>query len=107
MRTGLAKQVERRHQKRFVMRFPLAVMMPECRIGPTCITRNVSSDGVYFWADSWDDNMESFEFCTILPEQVTMGGSVMAKCSATVLRINREKFSKVGIAAKVEKWTVL
>lgn len=103
----MAANVERRRQQRFVMELPLSIMMPHCRIGPICVTRNVSSGGVYFWADSWDDKLETFEFCTILPEQVTKGNSVLAKCSATILRVEREKFSKVGVAARINSWIVM
>jgi PilZ domain len=100
-------QMERRRQQRFAMQLPLSIMMPGCSLGPTCMTRDVSSGGVYFWADTWDDNTRAFQFCTVLPEQVTLGDSVMAKCAAIVLRVEREKFSKVGVAAKIKGWNVM
>ncbi len=90
-----------------MMQLALSIMKPEGHMGTTCMTRDVSAGGVYFWADSWDDNVEGFEFCTILPEQVTMGNSVLAKCTATTLRVEREKLSKVGVAAKITCWAVV
>ncbi len=103
----MATQVERRQQQRFHMQLPLSLVMPQCHVGPLCMIRDLSSGGIYFWADSWDDTLETFEFCTILPEQVTLGREVMAKCTATVLRVEREKFSKVGVAAKIKGWMVM
>lgn len=73
----------------------------------TCITRDCGSGGIYFWADTWDDDVVTFEFCTVLPEQITLGSSVMAKCSATVVRVEREKFSKIGVAARIKGWAVM
>ncbi len=103
----MTTQVERRHQQRFAMQLLLWDMNPQAHGSATYVTRDVSSRGVYFWADTWDEEVGTIEFCTMLPGQVTMGNPVLAKCSATVLRVEREKFSKVGVAARIKGWTLM
>ncbi len=43
----------------------------------------------------------------MLPGQITMGNPVLAKCSATILRVEREKFNKIGVAARLKGWIVM
>ncbi len=100
-------QIERRHQQRLTLQLLLWTMSPSARSSATYVTRDVSSRGVYFWADIWDEEVETIEFCTVLPGQVTMGNPVLAKCSATILRVERDKFSKIGVAATINGWTVM
>ncbi len=100
-------QIERRHQQRFARQLALSIMKPEGYLAASCVTRDISSGGIYFCTDTWDDSILTFEFCTVLPEQVTLGNSVTAKCTATVLRVEQEKFSKIGVAAKIHCWAVL
>ncbi len=85
----------------------LSIMKPEGYIESTCISQNVSSGGVYFWADTWDDRLLRFEFVTVLPAQITLGASVMARCSAKVVRVERDRFTKVGVAATIKCWAVM
>lgn len=103
----MVTQIERRQQRRFPMRLALSIEKPEGLIGIHCVTRDVSSDGVYFYADIWDASVINFEFCTVLPGQLTFGSPVMAKCSGEVLRTEREGLGKTGVAAKLECWTVI
>ncbi len=104
---ALPAQVERRRQQRFLIQLALSIMKPEGHMAATCMTRDLGPGGIYFWADTWDDDVVTFEFCTVLPEQITLNSSVMAKCAATVVRVEREKFSKIGVAARISGWAVM
>ncbi len=100
-------QVERRGQQRFALHFPLSMLRPAEVVECSCVTRDVSTGGIYFYADSWDDAVTRFDFCAVVPVELTLGQPVNARCSAVVLRVDREGLSKPGVAAKVEGWTLL
>ncbi len=98
---------ERRRQQRFPLHTRISLLRPSSLADAGCVCRNVSTGGIYFYADSWQDGVKELEFCVELPAQLTFGSMVTAKCSATVLRVDRDGLSKPGIAARVQRWTML
>ncbi len=103
----MTTEVERRHQQRFPFQMELAILPPTGNIATKCVTRDVSSGGVYFYTDGWDDSVSDFQFYAALPREITLGSTVTAKCSATVVRVERNRFSKIGVAARIECWAVM
>ncbi len=83
--------------------------MPPCKVvGSTCLTRDVSSGGVYFYTDAWDDSIPDFDFYAVLPREVTLGDEMLARCSAVVLRVDHYyEMKRTGVAAKVRRWTMM
>ncbi len=103
----MTTQIERRRYQRFPLQVELSIL-PPCRIlGSTCLTRDVSSGGVYFYADAWDKTIADFDFYAVLPKEITLGSPVTARCSAVVLRVDHYKMNRTGVAAKVRRWTVM
>ena len=101
-----ARAEKRRHQ-RLPLQLVLSIDRPERMVGAHCVSRDVSSGGMYFYAEAWDERITRFEFCAVLPAQFTAANPAVAKCSGRVLRVERETLGKVGIAARIESWMVM
>ncbi len=100
-------QLERRRQQRFPFQLELSIFAPSGKISAVCTTRDVSSKGVYFYADAWDASIGNFKFYAVLPPEVTLGSPLGARCSARVVRLERHRFNKVGVAAEVNEWSIV
>jgi len=98
----MSDAIERRKARRFTMSVPLRTTDPQ--LGMTSYTtRDVSSSGVYFHAQSegWRED-SSLEFVLQLPSEMTLDESVEVQCQGRIVRIDHQQ-DKVGIAVRIEQ----
>jgi hypothetical protein len=94
--------IERRKARRFSMSLPIRTT--HAQLGNiSCSTRDVSSSGLYFHAQSegWTED-SSVEFVLQLPSDVTLGEPVDVQCQGRIVRID-DKQGTVGIAVQIER----
>ena len=69
--------------------------------------RDVSSNGIFFYADSDMHEGSEIEIVAMLPAEITHAESVWVCCQARVVRVEQEVDGPRGIAAVIERYAVL
>jgi PilZ domain len=99
---------ERRLMRRFDMRLPAVVKIPELSPSEFATeTRNVSARGVFFCLDQSLSEGMHIEVTMTFPPHVTLTESVRVRFVARVLRTEKLPVSRVGIAALIEMYEFL
>jgi len=99
---------ERRLMRRFDMRLPASVRVPDLGSGEFATeTQNVSARGVFFYLDRPLAEGTPIEVTMTFPPHVTLTDSVRVRFVARVVRIEKLPVSRVGIAALIEEYEFL
>jgi hypothetical protein len=99
---------ERRSGQRIPVRVPLTLNTPEANLQATGYTRDLSSNGIFFYTDFPMRTGNEVEMLLILPPELTSGEKRWVCCQATVVRVEDGADSgKCGIAAHVRKMEFL
>jgi len=71
-------------------------------------TRDISTSGIYFYADFEPAHGSSIELVLTFPPEVTRGESVCVLCRGTVVRVepNPEE-KKTGVAVEIQSYNVV
>jgi hypothetical protein len=99
---------ERRSNQRISARLPLTLNTPNASLKATGHTRDLSSNGIFFYTDFPIEPGNDVEMVLILPPELTNGGKRWVCCHATVMRVeSNSDGSQRGVAAKLRNMEVL
>ncbi len=71
-------------------------------------TRDVSSAGIYFYADFQPEQGSCIELVLTFPPEVTRGESVCVLCKGTVVRVEPDaQENKTGVAVEIQSYDVV
>ncbi len=93
--------------RRFSMQLPVQVKTPAAGAETIAVTKDVSARGVYIYLDSEIVENTPIEFTLTLPPEITMTQSIRVHCKGKVVRVEREKPGKIGIAAMIDHYQFL
>jgi hypothetical protein len=91
---------ERRTKHRFSLRLPVEVVLADSQ-RLTGLTRDISENGVYFFAGKQIDAPEFMELLLAFPPEITWTETRKMRCRARVVRVDQTQ-SGTGIAAAIE-----
>jgi hypothetical protein len=101
-------KLERRSGQRIPVRVPLTINTPDANLQATGHTRDLSSNGIFFYTDFPIQPGNDVEMVLILPEELTSGDKRWVCCQATVMRVeSNPDGSERGVAAKMRNMQVL
>lgn len=100
---------ERRNMRRFDMRLPAAVRLPDRELTEFLTeTQNVSARGVFFYLDRPVAQGTLVEVTMTFPPHVTLTDAVRVRFKARVVRVEPPlPSSRIGIAALIEEYEFL
>src|SRR5881275_614832 len=100
---------ERRLMRRFDMRLPASVRVPDLGSGEFATeTQNVSARGVFFYLDRPVAEGSDIEVTLTFPPHVTLTDSVRVRFRARVIRVETPlPASRIGVAAMIEEYEFL
>jgi hypothetical protein len=102
------KNTERRTQKRIPTRVPVTIKSTEGGVQTTGYTRDLSSSGVFLYADADINAGSELEIVLVLPPELTNGEKRWACCQASVARVeNKGDGSPLGVAATIRRFELL
>jgi hypothetical protein len=97
---------ERRAKPRFSVQLPIVVPATDDIPELHGVTRDVSTAGVFFYAESWPEELGQIRFRMILPSEVTSTESMRTLCKGRVVRVERDlPGGKTGVAATIDSYT--
>jgi len=99
-----ATKVDQRTSRRFALKLPVSIRCNNGHVEEvTAETRDVSAQGVFFYAGSLLSEGTKVEFTLTLPPEITLTESVRVRCRGRVVRIKQEP-PRVGVAAIIEQY---
>ena len=99
--------VERRGGKRFPVRLPVRLKEKQDAPEQTAFTRDLSTQGVFFYLDREISPGTELEMVLILPPELTAGERRWVCCQASVVRVEENSGDNFGIAAAINRMDVL
>lgn len=98
---------ERRLSQRFSLQFPITLVLPDTGLKVYGKTRDISSGGVFFYANLPVSEDQEVELLMTLPYEFA-AVPVRVACRAKVLRVEREEGSgERGMAAVIQRFDFL
>ncbi|MGH9530722.1 MAG: PilZ domain-containing protein [Terriglobales bacterium] len=95
-------KIERRAGERIPVRVPVTITATDTNLQATGQTRDLSSNGIFFYTDFPIQQGNKVEMVLILPPELTNGEKRWVCCQATVVRVEDDADgSKHGVAAEV------
>jgi hypothetical protein len=70
-------------------------------------SRDVSSQGVYFFLPKQVDNGSPVEIILTLPHEITFAGPVRVRCLGRVHRIEEDGMGRSGVVAEIHRYEFL
>lgn len=102
------KNSERRSQKRIAARVPVTIRTADGALETTGHTRDLSSNGVFLYADAKIAAGSQLEIILMLPPEFTDGKKRWACCQASVARVeNATDGGPLGVAATIQRFEFL
>ena len=99
---------EHRIARRFPMRLPVSVKVSNGGLREeVCVTRDVSSRGIFFYSDTPMQSGADIEYVLTLPREVMMMDPVRIRYRGKVVRIEPEVAQQYGVAASVHRFEYL
>lgn len=99
---------ERRGTRRFSLRLPVAVQLPDQPDPIQAHTKDVSARGVYFFVHEAIEEGVPLEFLLTLPPEITLTESIRVRCRGRAIRVERGGASgKTGVAAVIDDYQFL
>ncbi len=99
-------ELERRHSARFARAIPLTVRTTD-GAEHQCVTRDISSGGIFFYCPAGLLETSSIDLLVALPPELNAGTTHWMRAHATVIRIEGSDSPQQGVAAKVELFYLL
>jgi PilZ domain len=102
---------ERRSKERVTVRVPVSVKPKDG--GPEQIvhTRDLSSNGIFFYSDSQIGEGSELEMVLILPPEITAGEKKWVCCQASVVRVEdraaEDQGRNFGVAAVIDRFDIM
>ena len=102
------KNSERRSQKRIATRVPVTIKSTDGAVQTTGHTRDLSSGGIFLYADAKISVGSELEIVMVLPPEFTAGEKRWACCQASVARVeNKDDAGQFGVAATIRRFELL
>jgi hypothetical protein len=98
---------ERRSGKRLAVRLPVNVKAKASGGEQSAFTRDLSSQGIFFYIDSEISPGTDLEMVLMLPAELTAGEKRWVCCQASVVRVEEDRGHNVGIAAAIQRMDIL
>jgi PilZ domain len=99
---------ERRIHRRIAADLPVSIRPSETVAASIGHMRDVSTSGIFLYADARMEPGTELEIVLILPAELTHGERRWVCCQATVVRVEEQKDpSRVGLAASIRNMQVL
>lgn len=98
---------DRRISHRFTLQIPVTLVLPETGLKVHGKTRDISSSGVFLYANLPVSEHQEVELLMTLPYEFALA-PVSVACRATILRVEMNELSgQKGMAATIEKFDFL
>ena len=101
------KNGERRDGKRLSVRLPVRFKEKTAAADQTAFTRDLSTQGIFFYLDREVSPGTDLEMVLILPAELTAGERRWVCCQASVVRVEENSGENFGIAAAIHRMDVL
>ena len=98
---------ERRSQNRITVSLPVTVRPLEPGAEQHAFTRDLSRNGVFFYADSQIGEGSQLEMVLMLPPEITSGERQWVCCQASVVRVEKGTGRNFGVAAVIHRFDIL
>ncbi len=98
---------DQRSMRRFAMQLPVQVKTPEGTQDCVATTKDVSARGVFIYMDSEVGENTPIEFTLTLPPEITMTQSIRVQCKGKIVRVERDRPGKIGVAAVIDHYEFL
>ena len=103
----MISKIDRRSRGRIVTRLPVRVRSSAGNAELSAQTRDVSTNGVLFYAEAPLVEGLDVELILILPPELTSGEKCWVCCHARILRVERGLGKDFGVAAEIRKIDIL
>ena len=104
----MEKSSERRSQKRISSRVPVSIKSTDGAVQTTGYSRDLSSSGIFLYADANISPGTELEIVLVLPPELTNGEKRWACCQASVARVeNKGDGGPFGLAATIRRFELL
>jgi hypothetical protein len=101
-------KIEHRIARRFPMRLPVSVKVSNGGAHEeVCVTRDVSSRGIFFYSDRPMRAGAEIEYVLTLPREVLMMEPVRIRYRGKVVRVEAETPRQYGVAASIHRFEYL
>ena len=98
---------DRRLSQRFTLQLPVTLVLPDSGLRVRGKTRDISSAGIFFYANLPVEEHEEVKLLMTLPYEFAVV-PVRVACHAKVLRIEQDEFSgQKGMAAAIQRFDFL
>jgi PilZ domain len=102
------KNSERRSEKRIAAKVPVTVKSSDGIVQTGGYTRDLSSSGIFLYADAEISSGSDLEIVLVLPPELTGGEQRWACCQASVARVEKEiDGGPFGFAATIRRFEFL
>ena len=100
-------KIDRRSRQRVVAQLPVRVRSSPGKAELSAQTRDLSTSGVFLYADSCMAEGSNVELILILPPELTSGEKCWVCCHARILRVEQGPGKSFGVAAAIRRMDVL
>ena len=98
-------KTENRIARRFPMRLPLSVKVSNGGLHEEiCVTRDVSSRGIFFYSDTRMRAGADIEYVLTLPREILLMEPVRIRYRGKVVRVEQDASPQYGVAASVHRF---
>ena len=99
-----ATKPDQRTSRRFSLKLPVSIRCDNGHVQEVpAEMRDVSAQGVFFYAGSSLSDGAKVEFTLTLPPEITLTESIRVRCRGRIVRIDNTK-PKIGVAAIIEQY---
>jgi len=89
------------------VRVPVTIKPKDGSAEKTAYTRDLNSNGVFFYTDSRFSEGSQMEVVLILPSELTFVEKRWVCCQVSIVRVQEEAEGSFGVAAVIEKFEIL
>ncbi len=97
-------QSDKRGTRRFALKLPVTVKLPQTAEEIAAETKDVSARGVFFYIDSNIAAGSAIEFTLTLPPEITLTEAIRVHCTGKVVRVDQQGGQGIGIAAAIDQY---
>ena len=101
-----SNHTERRGGQRKKVQVPVKVRKPD-GTEASAVTRDLSSNGVFLYSDTGLEAGAKLELVVMLPPELGIGQGGWTLCQASVVRVEHQNGTGVGIAATLDRVELL
>ncbi len=101
----MGPHLERRKKQRYGLKLPVIVCPGKTHSELQVVTRDVSADGIFFYAGEWPESESEIEFKMIFPAELTLTDVMRATCKGRVVRRENSADGRIGVAATIDSFT--